>query len=338
MRTRKLTPIPQGLLDLAAVQEGLLSAAQCTEQGVSSARRSRLVAHRRWQHVTHGIYDTDPTHPTARVRPDALDHLRRRSAWIALLACGPTSVAVGSCALALLGVRGLPLHIDPEAALPGGRHAKVSPGVQVRCYELTSADLHPERRCVTLLVALAQALPGLGRYRAVAVLDGVLNEKLLRPQDLPELHDLLRGRPGAASAHVWFSEVDGRSESVLESFARLECVDAGVPPDELQHRFFDTSDRFLGRADLVWKLPGGRWLVVEIDGDEFHSSRSARSRDAERQNGLVSDGIVVLRYTYDHLRRRGHVGGQVRSTLARLGRPATDRERARQPPERSSHP
>lgn len=141
MRTRKLTSIPQGLLDLAVVQEGLLSAAQCTEQGVSSARRSRLVAQRRWQHVTHGIYDTDPSHPTARARPDALDHLRRRSAWIALLACGPTSVAVGSCALALLGVRGLPLHIDPEAALPGGRHAKVSPGVQVRCYESSRAAM-----------------------------------------------------------------------------------------------------------------------------------------------------------------------------------------------------
>ncbi|MCF4122361.1 endonuclease domain-containing protein [Antribacter sp. KLBMP9083] len=137
---------------------------------------------------------------------------------------------------------------------------------------------------------------------------------------------MLRGRPGAETAHAWFGEVDGRSESVLESFARLECVDAGVPPDDLQHEFFDESGRFLGRADLAWKLPGSRWLVVEIDGDEFHSSRMARSRDAERQNGLVSDGrIVVLRYTYDHLRHRGHVGEQVRSTLARLGRTAGHR-------------
>ncbi|WP_125776800.1 hypothetical protein [Antribacter gilvus] len=248
-----------------------------------------------------------------------LDRLRRRSAWIALLACGPHSVAVGQCALALLGVQGLPLHIEPEAALVPKRSTCVAPGVRLRGYALHPDDIDPSRRCVILLVALAQALPTLPRERAVAVLDHLLNTGRLRAEDLPVLHDLLRGRPGAKAVHRWFTEVDGRSESPLETFARLECVDAGVPPHDLQREFFDDRGRFLGRADLVWRLPRNRWLVVEIDGDEFHSSREARTRDAQRQNDLVSGGnIVVLRFTYDHLRRRGTVGAEVRTAIARL--------------------
>ncbi|PJI93701.1 type IV toxin-antitoxin system AbiEi family antitoxin domain-containing protein [Luteimicrobium subarcticum] len=96
----------------AVAQEGLASVSQVRSAGLSDRRLGTLVAHRVWTRPARGVYDTTPAAP----RP--LSALRRRAAWLALLAYGPEAIAVGSCALALHGIEGLPMTIRPEAALP----------------------------------------------------------------------------------------------------------------------------------------------------------------------------------------------------------------------------
>jgi len=125
---RPSQPLPRSLLTLAARQEGLLGAAQCDDQGVSTARRARLVAEGVWARVTRGVFDVDPR----RDRRFDADHRRRRAAWTGMLAYGPDAIAVGACALALHGVMGLPLDITPEVALPGGCSRRSRDGVRVR--------------------------------------------------------------------------------------------------------------------------------------------------------------------------------------------------------------
>lgn len=97
--------------------------------------------------------------------------------------------------------------------------------------------------------------------------------------------------------HKWWDEADARAESPAETFARLNCVDAGVRPDALQLHVHDASGCFLGRVELGWLLPDGRWLLVEVDGVDIHGSPSAIVRDLHRQNDLITASTLLRRYT-----------------------------------------
>lgn len=287
--------VPPALRSLAFRQEGLVGAAQLAEAGVDAHRRRRLVDAGMVQRVTHGVYDVEP----GRDRRRDADHRRRRAAWIGLLAYGTESIAVGSCALALLGVAGLPLDIVPEVALPHGRFGRGRDGIRVRQLTDPVAGTFAGHGIVSLGSALVQALPGLPRANGVAVLDDCLRRGFLTPEGIDDIQRRLQRRRGCVrlAARV-FGHVDPRAESPLETFARLQCVDDGIPPHELQVEIRSPHGRFLGRGDLGWRLEDGGWLIAEIDGREFHDTPDALFYDRRRQNALVTWGSArVLRFT-----------------------------------------
>ncbi len=307
-----IEPVPSSLRSLSLHQEDLLSAPQCDEAGVSVGRRSRLVRDGHWARVTRGVYDADPR----RDRRWEADHRRRRAAWLGILAYGPSAISVGSCALALLGVGGLPGDISPEIAMPRPG-ARPRPGIRLRHDEHFETMRLGQVAVAELVPALVQALPDLPRRHAVAVLDDVLRRGLLTDTALAEVRHRLRGRRGAAHLAALWPLVDRRSESPLETFARLECVDAGVPPDELQVEIRDRLGRLLGRGDLGWRRRSGRWLIAEIDGREFHEAPEALLRDRRRQNDLVATGRVdILRFTAVDIATPGLLPTTIRSVLA----------------------
>jgi len=237
-----------------------------------------------------------------------------------MLAYGPDAIAVGACALALHGVAGLPLDIRPEVALPRGTFGKDRDGIRVRQIVDVESTRFGDRRIATLTSALVTALPQLERQNAVAVMDDLVHRGRVSSAQLAHLSGRLRGRRGGADAIAWLALVDGRAESPLETFARLECVDAGVPPDALQVVITSRDGTFLGRGDLGWRLDDGRWLVAEIDGREFHELPQALLRDRSRQNAMLVRGHVdLLRFTSDDLATRGRVGRLVAEAL-RAGR------------------
>lgn len=297
-RMRTVTDVPPELLTLAGAQEGLLSARQCAEHGVGSHRRSRLVSQGRWHRVTHAVLDTIPTPLHDRDGARRHDHLRRRAAWLGLLAHGPDAIAVGPCALVLLGVEGVRTDVVPEVTLPGARAGRSRDGIVLRQFDDGMTVTLVEGRWVaTSDWALAQAVPEMGRMRAVAAMDSARYRGLLTADGLAHAHDLARGRRGVARTHAWWAQSDGRAESPLETFARLDCTESGIAPDDLQVEVFD-GDRLLGRGDLGWRLPGGRWLIAELDGVDVHSVPAALLRDRARQNDLVACGAVdLLRFT-----------------------------------------
>ncbi|KQY46569.1 hypothetical protein [Cellulomonas sp. Root137] len=279
-----------------------------------SARRSRLVSTREWVRLTRGVFDTTP----GRDRRRDADHRRRRSAWIGLLAYGPDAIAVGPCALALLGVKGLPPHIAPEVAIRGGRSHRPRDGVRVRQFDCPTTSRYGAHAVVDLVAALVQALPELPREHAVAVVDDVIHRGLLSARGLADIRLLLRGRRRSVTVVGWLQLVDARAESPLETFARLRCVDAGIPPDELQVEIRARDGRLLGRGDLGWRLSEGRWLIAEIDGREFHEAPDALLRDRARQNALINSGQVeLLRFTSDDATSRTVIPATVRAALTR---------------------
>ncbi|MFC8734048.1 hypothetical protein ACFT5B_16470 [Luteimicrobium sp. NPDC057192] len=285
--------VPSALEPVAGMQVGLVSTPQARAAGVTDRQIETLVYRRRWRRLTRGVLDTR-SGPLSAVHWDAR---RRRAAWAGLLAYGPDAVAIGTCALALLGAGGLPPTIAPQVALPRASNRLSRDGMSARQFDAgMETVVVGGRRVATVEWAVAQALPELPRRNGLAVLDSVLHRDLLSPAGLARAHDLARGRRGVAAAHELWELADGRAESTVESFGRLDCIDGGVPPDVLQLPLDDSP--FPERGDLGWELGDGRWLVAEVDGKEVHDLPAAAFADRTRQNGLVSSGrFEVLRFT-----------------------------------------
>ncbi|GAA4726733.1 Transcriptional regulator, AbiEi antitoxin, Type IV TA system [Promicromonospora umidemergens] len=302
--------LPSDLAIIAQAQAGLITTAQCSELGVSLTRIARLLDSGAWSRVTRGVYDTDST-PIVTRHPD---RRRRRAAFAAKLALGPDSVVVGACALAIHGVWGLPIALEPQAALPGGRRAYSRDGIHARMFDAGMTVTEVDGIMVaTVDWALVQAVPEMGRYQAVAVMDHVLNRGLMTRDELDEVHDRARGRRGIATRHGFFGEVDARAESPPESEARLDCFDNGVPPDVLQVPVRDLSG-VVRRGDLGWKFKDGRLLIAEIDSDEHHTMAQLAA-DAERHNDITAVSAVVLHFRKQAVSTPGTVSSKVRATL-----------------------
>lgn len=303
---RPLKPLPPELAAIASGQEGLISAAQLDGLGVDASWRYRLIHQCRLSRVTRGVFDTDPVPPEQRSRADVMDHLRRRPAWLGLLAGGPGSTAVGVCALALYEVKGLPRTIRSEVVAPDGKWRPPRDGIVFRKLgNLVTAEFGSTFRIASVTHALARGVAQMRRDDAVAVMDDLLRTRKATVDDLARAHDLARGYRNVEATHPWWRLADGRSESPLESAARLACLDAGIPPDALQLVVRDANGTFLGRIDLAWRLPDGTWLLVEIDGAEVHGTPDAVFQDRRRQNSLVSaGGSRLLRFTAKDIRSR----------------------------------
>lgn len=301
------------LAALARGQSGLVSVDQAEAFGLADASRRRLMASGRWTRVATNVFDTGQVDP--RLHP--LDTARLRAPWLGLLSVRG-SAAVGLGALAMLGAQGLPRQIPAEVALPRARHGRNRDGIRVRQYNFAMhTRVVGNRRVAAPEWALAQALPDLDRFQAVAVMDSMLHRGILDTDELARAHDHARGHPGIATRHDWFDQADGRAESPPESRARLMADDAGITPDDLQRDLFDDSGAFLGRGDLLWYLGDGRWLVVEVDGAEFHTGDQALRRDTIRQNGLIASGTTILRFYPDALRHPGPYITRLRPLLDR---------------------
>jgi hypothetical protein len=300
--------VPVSLLVLASGQSGLVSSAQCDEHDLDRHRRHRLVAAGRASRATQGVLDVAGLVDAAGLTlPRGPDHVRRRAAHSALLAFGPGAVAVGQCALALLGIQGLPSTIRPEVGLPGGSARRARDGIVVRRFRVATPTVRRGGfRVMAPTQALAQSVRELRRDCGVAVLDSAVQQRLIRADELDAVLDAARDRVGAARVRTALALVDGRAQSPLETFARLQCVDAGLPPDDLQVPVRDATGRIVARGDLGWRLRRGRWLLVEIDGAGPHSTPEALFADRARQNAVVATGRAdVLRFTARDLAERG---------------------------------
>ena len=240
-----------------------------------------------------------------------------RAAWAGLLAYGPEAVSIGAAACALLGIEGLPWPPVAEAALPGGRSTRSRDGILLRQYDAGLRVVPVAGRLVAAPEwALAQTVPRAGRGSAVSMMDSAQQHKLLDAEGLALAHDLARRRRGVERTHEWWALSDGRAESPLETLGRLDCLDVGIAPDELQVDVFDALGVLLGRGDLAWKQRCGRWLIGEMDGRVPHELPQALLHDRSRQNDFVVSGEAdVLRFTYRDVGPHHRMGRTVRRFL-----------------------
>jgi len=115
---------------------------------------------------------------------------------------------------------------------------------------------------------------------AVAAIDSAINRGLVRQAQLLRLASSIGGRFEMAVA-----ESDGRADSGLETLPRVRLAQRGV--QMVPQVRIDGHD--------VDGLVGDR-LVLQFDGDLFHSTAPDRQRDRREDARLALQGYTVLRY------------------------------------------
>lgn len=292
------TPEPLGFT-IAAVarrQYGVVTRGQLAALGLSRSGIGRQVAAGRLHRLHTGVYAVGHRVPLREAR------------WLAaVLACGEGALLSWRSAAWLWRMRSAE-GPRPDVSVPT-RNGRRRPGIAIhRC------RLEPQDRGVR------QGIPVTSPARTLVDLAGVLERaelvralretQFLRLFDLGAVREVLDRRP----SRVIGALVDDLvlTQSPLEDRLLTIC-DRHRLPRPL------TQEVILGRRmDFVW--PAER-VVVETDGWEGHSTRSAFQADRSASNALQLAGWTILRFTHADLRRRPlFVARQIRFALTRSGR------------------
>jgi very-short-patch-repair endonuclease len=133
-------------------------------------------------------------------------------------------------------------------------------------------------------IALGVAMSCLPFEEAVAAVDSVLDHGLLTRAEVERLGTRAALRRVIAAS-------DGRAQSGLESLVRVRLRSRRVTVTP------QVPIRDVGSVDLVV----GDRLVIELDGDRWHSTPAQRENDRRRDATLVERGYVVLRYGFQRV-------------------------------------
>lgn len=243
-----------------------------------AVRAGRLIRVRR------GVYTMTP--PGVAGRLAALD-----------LACGKRVVACMQTAAEMYG-------FDTE---PDERIHVLDPGIRMR----PSADVMVHQRLGAPLsivggrVATAPAWTAveiartLRRPRALAVLDAALHSGCCTQPELVATVDEQKGRRGIVQVRELVQLADGRSESPMESEARLVFIDGGLPRPELQFKIVDLHGR-LWRVDFAWL---DAKVVAEYDSVEWHANPEGWKHDRMKAARLAECGWTAVPMVVDDVRK-----------------------------------
>ncbi len=171
--------------------------------------------------------------------------------------------------------------------------------------DVTVIDGLPVTSLARTVADLARTLP---YPQAVAIGDRALAIGL-DPTDLAVAIEMGLKRAGAAQARRVAQFIDGRSESVGESFSRVGFAEDRLPAPVPQFEVFDDSGDFLGRSDFGW--PELRTLG-EFDGREKYVRYRRRDetleefllREKAREDALRDLGWQVVRWVWAELFRK----------------------------------
>lgn len=190
------------------------------------------------------------------------------------------------------------------AVKPGTHYASAESGIRIFQCVFTIDHTAPWR--VSVVDALAQYCRRVSRNEAVAAIDCALQKRLLERREIRLLSDRLPRR-----CRSWLRRVNGKAESGLESILRLACEDEGWSV-EIQVPFRG------GRLDIV--VNG--WLVIEVDGSQFHDVGEQARKDRKRNTQLVRAGYRWHRFSYADVVHRLEETIDVIRILLQQGRPA----------------
>ena len=130
----------------------------------------------------------------------------------------------------------------------------------------------------------------------VVVADSALRQRKTTKAELDELLKACQRTPGMRKARRVVEFSDGRSESVLESGARVIFERCGLEPPELQVTMETDEGRF--RVDFYWRRYR---TIAEADGRKKYEN-PGKARDQLVRDQLLRDtGRKVIHFTWQDL-------------------------------------
>jgi Protein of unknown function (DUF559)/Transcriptional regulator, AbiEi antitoxin len=194
----------------------------------------------------------------------------------------------------LVGPRDSAVHLTR----PPGAGWRGAAGIRQHCAGLPAEHVtqHLGMQVTTAArtaIDLARTLP----FRAaVAAADSALHRRLATRNELESVLEVCSRWRGTALAAEVIGFADGRSESPLESIARVVFRDCGLPAPQLQALIGTADD--IARVDFFW---GQYRTIVEVDGAvKYADPRRARAQ-LERDSWLRSLGYEVVHFTWDEI-------------------------------------
>src|SRR6266849_5848280 len=217
------------------------------------------------------------------------DPLLVLTAWRRVLP--PESIFAGGTAAWLLGLDMSAL--DPiEIVVPVGSGVRSRVGLSVRYCEISRNDTSTVRglRATTLRRTLLDLCLRLPAVEALVAIDMAVAASFTDSAGLLRYAEASNGRAGARRLRS-LAALAAPAESPMESRLRWLLIQAGLPHPEGQTDLHDSSQQFVGRADLYY--PSAR-LVLEYDGGNH---RERLVEDDRRQNLLINAGFRLLHFT-----------------------------------------
>ena len=303
-----MTNINRRVAAVATGQLGLLSRQQAHDIGVSDDQlRSRVKS----GFLTQvGIN----TYRLPGAPEDAMADLRAL-----LMDLGPWAFASSRTAAALHGFDGFELEPAFDVTILRGRNLR---RIGHRIHTTRSLDLVDRTRVGDLpTTSAARTLIDLARSesaeRLTIALDSGLRDRKLSEELVHRRIVALRARgrfgiPRLLEAIEGVEAIRGGHSFLERRFLRL-LSDAGLPLPETQPVLARAGGRLV-RVDFRFS---GTPVVVEVLGYRYHRSTKQMSRDAERMNALLAEGLRPYQFTYEQVvHSPGDVLREVRRALA----------------------
>jgi predicted transcriptional regulator of viral defense system len=209
--------------------------------------------------------------------------------------------AVASHATAAL-IHGLDLLKDPGPVVmitrPPATSRAARPGVQLHSARLLRD--HVTVRFGIPVTTVARTVIDIARaadFRSsVVAADSALHSRQTTKKELQAVLATCRRWPGTAQAAAVVAFADGRSESVLESIARVLFRDYGLPPPDLQ--VYVGGDEVIGRADFYWKKFR---TIAEVDGALKYRDPLRARMQLRRDKELRDAGFEVVHFGWQEI-------------------------------------
>lgn len=236
---------------------------------------------------------------------------READLWAAVLYAGPGAMLSHGTAARWLGLID---HAPGVIEVSTSRKVRSLPGIRV--YGRRGGLVRATHRGMPV-TSIPEMMVDLAATQGQRVLNRALGQLDFRK--LLDVDSLLAacgsGRRGAARLRDGIQAYDPRRKyangRLEEDFLDL-CSRRGLPLPVLNTYVHDI------KADAYWPGPG---LVVELDGDDNHSSSAQRRRDRRNDLALRSHGLSVLRYDWELVHEHpGEVCADVLLNLDRMVR------------------
>jgi very-short-patch-repair endonuclease len=270
------------LVGLARRQHGLVSVTQARRAGISARQIERRVGRGDWHAVRPGVFIIGAAPAT-----------REQAIAAAVLAGGPMTLASHESAAWLWPLKGIGAD-RLEVTSPPSRRIRLEGITSHRSIALFDQD--QTHVAGIAVMTRERTLVDLSARVPLPVLGSALDDALRRGMRLSELRRCV-GR---------LRKAPGRRLSVMDDLlaARLPGYDPGDSDLEtrvlniiVRARFAIPRQQYrVGQFRLDLAYPDLK-VAIELDGWEFHNSRSAFDGDRSRANELVAAGWRVVRFT-----------------------------------------